>query len=1076
MKKSEIIVIIALIFITGLFLLVALGNGSGFTDFLTGKVTLEDLDNKEIYGIIASLNTSEAIENLGFTPGQHAIITSEFIGSLGFFNDSSLLSVNNSFYWDGNAWNNSRWLNINGSNANQEINIGSEDFSTIGDISATNIDLNGNITGILSIIYNISGCDGEEHEAGHSCYDFDADTLSLTTQSGQVIQVGREVSERGINRNGDLEDGAVVYLSGASGDNPEFKRADGSNVSESFMIGILTTDCLANELCPITNFGFVNNLNTLSFHVGDKLYINASSPGELTNIIPTLPNNPLWVATVIRSHSTQGRIFVNPTIDPSDGFLINSIYVTSNITIEGAIKQNGYEIDSLSSNSFIDDDILAFIFNRSGDKLPIVGFQSGGSNQASYVASSFMIVNRNATILNTENKTDCIAQADSHNITLKIDCNTTDINNPLGTGPDFLGFGDIQIVGEGWFRDTQKEWHFLSRELSLGDEMRDKTLTSKVNSSLIGTNLTIQEHNGEDIVVNIDEKTLILNKNIDSILITEGTNSSPTFNHVYYNGGGAIPELQKSSTPQSGKADVAQILAGEGIIYGSIVGSATSSELISGIYNRFFDEGAIYKSGFDINVSSTEINLSTGVMKVLLSNFDIDNPHSTLNLSVEIHNDGSFHQHINALNDYDEYSTGEAISNNRYFNLVCGIATRDSEGIMYCVGQNKPSNEHTSSLSAETDNSFVNFFPNDEFIKKIYTPVVRVVVKRQGGVNTIQTLSSEEMFLDLRGQVSGGGAPPTPGITSHKDLSELEWNESLHTFNNAGKIMDIGSYNFTTSNGINASIFTLNGSGITDWSQVNITGASGIWDNISGVATYEGDANITEDLQAERIGINTPADSNYWLNMKDDNAKGLFAINVQVKQNNSIYAPLNFKNTLITTTGNPTALIVNGEAIFGTDLSGVQTIYGSKMKIGSGGTVAQTQGTRNLVGIRLETPQQTTQGGTSNQIGVDISMGGNIAYLGGSPIANMYGAKIVGADNPLITGGTSNRYGLYIEGFDFNPSYDTTALAIWVNGGDTLLGGDLNVTGDYIHNGDTGFTGDCVNMTYSGGIGVSCND
>ncbi len=36
--------------------------------------------------------------------------------------------------------------------------------------------------------------------------------------------------------------------------------------------------------------------------------------------------------------------------------------------------------------------------------------------------------------------------------------------------------------------------------------------------------------------------------------------------------------------------------------------------------------------------------------------------------------------------------------------------------------------------------------------------------------------------------------------------------------------------------------------------------------------------------------------------------------------------------------------------------------------------------------------------------------------------------------------------------------------------------GDLNITGNYIINGSIGFTGSCVNITYSGGIAVSCND
>lgn len=40
-------------------------------------------------------------------------------------NYSTIPTVNNSEYWDGNAWSDSRWLNIDGSNANQDIDISS---------------------------------------------------------------------------------------------------------------------------------------------------------------------------------------------------------------------------------------------------------------------------------------------------------------------------------------------------------------------------------------------------------------------------------------------------------------------------------------------------------------------------------------------------------------------------------------------------------------------------------------------------------------------------------------------------------------------------------------------------------------------------------------------------------------------------------------------------------------------------------------------------------------------------------------------------------------------------------------
>jgi len=67
--------------------------------------------------------------------------------------DNTTGSVNNSLYWDGNAWSDTRWLNIDGSNANTEINIGTEDFVTGGDINSSNMNI-GSGSDITKIINN----------------------------------------------------------------------------------------------------------------------------------------------------------------------------------------------------------------------------------------------------------------------------------------------------------------------------------------------------------------------------------------------------------------------------------------------------------------------------------------------------------------------------------------------------------------------------------------------------------------------------------------------------------------------------------------------------------------------------------------------------------------------------------------------------------------------------------------------------------------------------------------------------------------------------------------------------------
>ncbi len=64
----------------------------------------------------------------------------------------------------------------------------------------------------------------------------------------------------------------------------------------------------------------------------------------------------------------------------------------------------------------------------------------------------------------------------------------------------------------------------------------------------------------------------------------------------------------------------------------------------------------------------------------------------------------------------------------------------------------------------------------------MFIPIVRVVIRRSGGVNTIQTLSNGELFDDLRGTVTKtSSSPPPSGITVHSDLTNLDFVNSGHT-------------------------------------------------------------------------------------------------------------------------------------------------------------------------------------------------------------------------------------------------------------------------------------------------------
>jgi len=131
-----------------------------------------------------------------------------------------------------------------------------------------------------------------------------------------------------------ISKGTVVMFAGAAGDtvtvNPASVSAD-----ESYLVGIAHEDIAPEATGEIVQFGTVENVKTdyTGWQLGDLLYLDENSPGELTKTAPTLE----WydpIAAVTRVHAETGRLLVralptsgNATIINTDGNAGNKIYV-----------------------------------------------------------------------------------------------------------------------------------------------------------------------------------------------------------------------------------------------------------------------------------------------------------------------------------------------------------------------------------------------------------------------------------------------------------------------------------------------------------------------------------------------------------------------------------------------------------------------------------------------------------------------------------------------------------------------------------------------------------------------------
>jgi hypothetical protein len=142
-------------------------------------------------------------------------------------------------------------------------------------------------------------------------------TVNLGMEYGVTQQIGQEIYARVGNTTGvTIPNGTVVGFAGATANALLVAPylADGSQPT-LYILGVMTHDLPdSGEKGYCTTWGFVRDLDTSAFAVGDLLYASPTVAGELTNVKPTAPDNVIPMAACVTSNATTGIIFVRPTI------------------------------------------------------------------------------------------------------------------------------------------------------------------------------------------------------------------------------------------------------------------------------------------------------------------------------------------------------------------------------------------------------------------------------------------------------------------------------------------------------------------------------------------------------------------------------------------------------------------------------------------------------------------------------------------------------------------------------------------------------------------------------------------
>lgn len=372
------------------------------------------------------------------------------------------------------------------------------------------------------------------------------------------------------------------------------------------------------------------------------------------------------------------------------------------------------------------------------------------------------------------------------------------------TGNENISTGNLYVVaGNITYTDRNGKTRIIQDTTQGMDEMKTNTLLDKSRSTLNCTNSTLNytliatngfgEWNFDGVFYG---NTLAVSS--ASILLLNGTNSTPKTNYVYFYLNGATPTLAiAESHPAGTHIDVATFIVGETVGSNCVVYSYDRNRdeinsFVSRVIHRLGTQ-AFYESGFTPSATTSSLALGSGYffdgIFEMFTNVTVNSSGGFY----KINNTGNFIQ-ATTLGTIGHYSSGEAITNNRYVNLVWGVVPSSTTASgtvatvprLVVIVQSKPSTEYVSASLAEQDAlETTNYYPANAAVAKVFVPIARTVMHyaSAGPTGTLQTLSNGQLYRFVAGQATLGGASPTPTTSDHATLTNLAWSVAGHTIN-----------------------------------------------------------------------------------------------------------------------------------------------------------------------------------------------------------------------------------------------------------------------------------------------------
>jgi len=186
-------------------------------------------------------------------------------------------------------------------------------------------------------------------------YDTALDALSYWTDTNNPVQVniGQQSYIRVYNATGaTIVQGTALSLQGATGSYPEVSLPVAS-VDPSQVAGLAATNIGPNQTGFIISYGILTNLSTVSYSVGDILYLSDTVPGGLINTASSLAlsSRTNQIGYVLQAGTTAGQIFVSVRNENTSLIITDKErdVTTGNLVSAGAYSFGGISVGSTNT-------------------------------------------------------------------------------------------------------------------------------------------------------------------------------------------------------------------------------------------------------------------------------------------------------------------------------------------------------------------------------------------------------------------------------------------------------------------------------------------------------------------------------------------------------------------------------------------------------------------------------------------------------------------------------------------------------------------------------------------------------